>query len=103
MDALHCYAVIFTSVRTETDDGYSETAERMLLLARNTPGFIGVDSARDEVGVTVSYWESLEAIQAWREHPEHRGAQRAGREKWYESFVTRVCRVERESRFTRRD
>lgn len=91
------YAVIFTSVRTHEDEGYAETAGRMLELAREMPGFLGVESAREDVGITVSYWESPEAIAAWRSHPEHRAAMRKGREKWYESFTTRVCRVERES------
>ncbi|MGL1864053.1 MAG: antibiotic biosynthesis monooxygenase [Pseudodesulfovibrio sp.] len=95
------YAVIFTSVRTDLDDGYAETAQRMVELAESMPGFLGVESAREDVGITVSYWESLEAIEAWRQHPEHVEAQRRGREQWYESFTTRVCRVERESGFSR--
>jgi heme-degrading monooxygenase HmoA len=94
-----CYAVIFTSVRTDRDGGYAETGARMLELARSMPGFLGVDSAREEVGITVSYWESMDAIRAWREHPEHRAAQARGRREWYASFTTRVCKVERESRF----
>lgn len=95
------YAVIFTSTRTSVDDGYAEAAERMLELARSIPGFLGVESAREEVGITVSYWESLDAIKAWRQHPEHVEAQRRGREQWYASFSTRVCLVERESDFSR--
>jgi heme-degrading monooxygenase HmoA len=94
-----CWAVIFTSVRTDRDDGYAETGARMLELARSMPGFLGVDSAREEVGITVSYWDSPEAIRSWREHPEHRAAQARGRTEWYASFTTRVCKVERESRF----
>ncbi|WFS61477.1 antibiotic biosynthesis monooxygenase [Pseudodesulfovibrio thermohalotolerans] len=94
-----CYAVIFTSTRTDTDDGYAETAALMLELARSMPGFLGVDSAREEIGLTVSYWESLEAIRAWKEHPKHRAAQEHGRRKWYSSFTTRVCRVERVEMF----
>ena len=96
-----CWAVIFTSVRTDGDHGYAETAGRMLELAASMPGFLGVESAREEMGVTVSYWESPEAIKAWREHPEHLAAQKRGRKEWYESFTTRVCRVERVSRFTK--
>lgn len=94
-----CWAVIFTSVRTDADHGYAETAERMIELARSMPGFLGAESAREEIGITVSYWESPEAIEAWRNHPEHRAAQKRGREEWYASFTTRVCRVDRESRF----
>ena len=95
------YAVIFTSTRTDVDDGYPATANRMLELAESIPGYLGVESAREGVGITVSYWESLEAIKQWREHPEHVEAQRVGRERWYEKFTTRVCLVERENSFSR--
>lgn len=95
------YAVIFTSVRTDVDNGYGETASRMLELAESMDGFLGADSAREEVGITVSYWRDLDAIKAWRQHPEHVEAQRRGRQEWYESFTTRLCRVERESGFSR--
>lgn len=95
------YAVIFTSIRTDVDDNYNTTAARMLKLAESMPGFLGTESARNEVGITVSYWESLEAIKRWKHHPEHIQAQRLGREKWYTSFTTRVCQVERETGFNR--
>ena len=93
-EPLH-YAVIFTSRRRQGDDGYAATAARMEELARQQPGFLGVDSARGEdgVGITVSYWESLEAVAAWGRNAEHLVAQRFGREKWYESFTLRVCAV----------
>jgi len=99
--SLPYYAVIFTSTRTPEDNGYAETAERMVELARTMPGFLGVESAREDVGITVSYWENLDAIKQWQQHPEHLEAQRRGREEWYESFTTRVCLVERESGFSR--
>lgn len=91
------YAVIFTSKRTATDDGYGAVAQRMVELAARQPGFLGVESVRgaDGVGITVSYWESEDAIRAWKANAEHRVAQAGGRNKWYESFVTRVARVER--------
>lgn len=89
------YAVIFTSVRAEGDAGYGEAAQRMLELASAQPGFLGFESARQEIGISVSYWESLEAIAAWKAHAAHREAQ--GRAKdWYRQFRVRVCRVERE-------
>lgn len=92
------YAVIFTSLRTAEDQGYAETARRMLELARRQPGFLGVESVREVLGITVSYWESPEAIRAWKENAEHRLAQaRAG--AWYAAFRVRVCRVEREYGF----
>lgn len=89
------YAVIFTSVRTEGDNGYAEAARRVLDIARRQPGFLGYESARQELGVSVSYWESLEAIKAWKEHPEHRRVQ-AMESTWYAENRIRVCRVERE-------
>ncbi|WP_129974256.1 MULTISPECIES: antibiotic biosynthesis monooxygenase [unclassified Pseudomonas] len=96
-----CFAVIFTSTRTEGDNGYAEASERMMQLVAEQPGFRGIDSIRgaDGVGITVSYWESEAAILAWREHPEHRVIQARGRAEWYSAFQTRVCRVEREYRF----
>lgn len=93
------YAVIFTSVRTAVDDGYGAMSDRMMELAVNQPGFLGVDSARDQVGITVSYWDSLDAIKNWKANAEHVIAQKTGREKWYHSFTTRICRVEREYSF----
>jgi heme-degrading monooxygenase HmoA len=96
------YAVIFTSRRTAEDaEGYAAAAKRMDELARAQPGFLGVESARGEdgVGITVSYWESLEAIAAWRKHLEHLAAQASGRAKWYASFDLRVAKVERHRRF----
>jgi heme-degrading monooxygenase HmoA len=100
------YAVIFTSLRTELDsEGYAVTADRMVELASVQPGFLGVESARgaDGLGITVSYWDSLQSIRRWREHAEHRLAQQAGRSKWYAHYHLRVCRVEDEVRFERPD
>lgn len=90
------YAVIFTSLRTDIDQGYAEMARRMVELASRQPGFLGVESAREEVGITVSYWADLESIKAWKADIEHREAQRLGRELWYSAFKTRICKVERD-------
>lgn len=92
------YAVIFTSVRRDGDQGYAETAAAMLDLARQQPGFLGFESARQEIGISVSYWESPAAIQAWKENARHRLAQGRARD-WYSAFRVRVCRVEREYGF----
>ena len=89
------YAVIFTSLRTEGDNGYSGTADRMEELARQQDGFLGIESARDGLGITVSYWRDLESISRWKRELEHLEAQRRGREQWYESFHIRIARVER--------
>lgn len=92
------YAVIFTSVRTAGDDGYAETARAMLELAERQPGFLGFETARQELGISVSYWASLEAIAAWKAHAEHQRAQARAKE-WYAAFRVRVCRVERDYGF----
>ena len=89
------YAVIFTSLRTAGDNGYGAMADRMEELAAAQPGFLGIESARDGLGITVSYWESLEAIAAWKRNAEHLEAQRRGRTEWYSGFALRVCKVER--------
>ncbi len=90
------YAVIFTSLRTDVAEGYEDTAERMVELAAQQPGFLGVESARDGLGITVSYWESPEAIRAWKNNAEHKLAQKMGLDKWYSTYKTRVCKVERD-------
>lgn len=91
------YAVIFTSLRTEVADGYGKMANLMVELAARQPGYLGIESARSEVGITVSYWESLEAIKAWRENVQHAIAQKRGKEEWYSAFCTRICKVERDN------
>ena len=93
------YAVIFTSLRTDIAEGYHDTAERMVELAEGQPGFLGVESARDGVGITVSYWESLEAIRHWKQSTEHLVAQQKGRTDWYAAYKTRICKVERDYGF----
>lgn len=93
------YAVIFTSIRTEVDQGYAVMAQRMEELAKTQPGFLGVESARNDIGITVSYWKDLESIQRWKAHAEHQVAQGLGKSKWYESYRVRICRVEKEYQF----
>jgi heme-degrading monooxygenase HmoA len=96
------YVVIFTSQRTEVDAGYAEAAQRMLVLAAQQPGFLGVESARsDGLGITLSYWQSEEAIRAWREQAEHSVVREQGRADWYAAFATRVAKVERAYSFSR--
>ena len=95
------YAVIFTSLREEGDHGYGEMAERMVELAAQQPGFLGMESAREGLGITVSYWKDLEAINAWRAHAEHTLARKRGRESWYRDFIVRIAKVERDYRWQR--
>ena len=93
------YAVIFTSVRTEIDEGYSAMAKKMEKLAKQQPGFLGMESARNEIGITISYWESLEAIKAWKRNVDHLEAQSLGKTKWYKAYKTRIAKVERDYDF----
>ena len=90
------YAVIFSSIRSEGDHGYGAMAERMLELAAQQQGFLGVESAREGLGITVSYWDSIEAIKNWKQNAEHLEAQRLGHQVWYSEFKVRVAKVERD-------
>jgi heme-degrading monooxygenase HmoA len=89
-------AVIFTSLRSEGDNGYGAMSDHMKALAREQPGYLGIESARDGLGITVSYWASAEDAQAWKAVVQHRGAQRLGREQWYRAYRVRIANVERE-------
>ena len=108
------YAVIFTSTQNEDIDGYSEMAQKMEDLAKQQIGFLGMDNARNTstalrqaqcdtlsagTGITVSYWENLEAIKHWKTNSEHLLAQQKGREQWYNWYNVKICKVEREYEF----
>lgn len=90
------FVVIFTSVRTAIDEGYEEMAREMVRLAAKQPGYLGHESARSDLGITLSYWQSLEAIKAWKAQSDHKIAQKLGREKWYNSYKMRIALVERD-------
>lgn len=90
------YAVIFTSLRTPGDNGYAAMADKMVELAQQQAGFLGLESAREELGITVSYWSDLQSIKAWKRNAEHQVAQKQGRESWYASFKVRISKVERD-------
>ena len=92
------YAVIFTSRRNSHDQaGYEGMAALMAGLAVQQPGYLGMESARDAdgLGITVSYWQSLADIAAWRGHAEHALARGQGRADWYDAYALRISRVER--------
>lgn len=93
------YAVIFTSEISDRADGYRELADRMVELAAQQTGFLGIESARgaDGLGITVSYWASLPEIAAWKRHAEHAVAQQRGRTEFYRDFRLRIAVVESES------
>ena len=93
------YAVIFTSLKNEDDNGYAVMAEEMDRLAAEQEGFLGVESARNNLGITVSYWKSLESIRNWKANSRHQAAQNAGREACYKNYKVRICLVERDYEF----
>ena len=92
------YAVVFTSVRSTADEGYADTAAKMVALASGQPGFLGVESVRDPdgLGITVSYWKDKKSIREWKNHAAHQQAQKFGKEKWYQSYRIRVAKVDLE-------
>ncbi len=97
------YAVIFTSIKTVNHDGYEKMAIRMAELAQQQPGYLGMESAREETGITISYWESLEAIRHWKNNSEHLIVQETGKAQWYEAYKTRICLVERDYGFKKEE
>jgi heme-degrading monooxygenase HmoA len=104
------YAVIFTSTQNENVEGYSEMADRMKHLAKQQNGFLGLDSASNNtstalsgaIGITVSYWKTLDDIKNWKQQSEHLQAQQKGRTDWYGWYNVRICKVEREYDFFRK-
>lgn len=90
------YAVIFTNEHSDDTEGYAEMAEKMAVLAQQQPGYLGMESARDGIGITVSYWKDLEAIKQWKNNAEHLQAQALGKGRWYASYSTRIALVERD-------
>ena len=97
------YAVIFTSKRTEGDNGYEKTGDSIVGLVSDFKGFLGAESVRstDGFGITVSYWDSMESIEAWKNNAEHAKAKQNGISKWYEEYRIRICRIENEASFTK--
>lgn len=93
------YAVIFTTIRTEGDNGYEAMAYRMDELAKTQPGYLGAESARNETGITVSYWRTLNDIAQWRMNSEHLAAQKSGIKEWYKAYKLRICLVQRDYDF----
>ena len=95
------WAVIFTSLQTGDLAGYDEASARMMELAATMPGFLGAETAREGVGITISYWSDLDSIAAWKNQAEHLATQGEGRRRWYSRYVTRIARVERDYAFDR--
>jgi len=93
------YAVIFSSLRTENEDGYVQMNEKIELLAQQQEGFLGMDSVRQGLGISISYWANLEAIEQWRKNSAHQVAMQKGKEAWYSYYKVRIAKVERDYEF----
>jgi len=93
------YAVIFSAIRTDGDIGYGKMGDRMVELASKQEGFLGVESVREELGITVSYWQDLASIKNWRNNTEHSVARTKGKADWYKAFKVRIAKVERDYKF----
>ena len=89
------YAVIFSTIFSDNLAGYEEMADRMEILARQQKGYLGIESARKGVGITVSYWQNEADILIWKNNIEHTEARELGRKKWYKKYHLRICKVER--------
>ena len=90
------FAVIFTAQRTMSDENiYQITADRMVKLAQQQPGFLGVESVRgdDGLGITVSYWQDRDSIRNWRINAEHLAAQQMGRKEFYDWYHVRIAEI----------
>ena len=90
------YAVIFTSKKINEDRGYNKMSEKMVELVSQQDGFLGFESAREELGITVSYWKDKESIKKWKANLEHQEAQKLGKEIWYQQYKIRIAKVERD-------
>ncbi len=93
------YSVIFSSVKHVESEDYEMMSKKMVELVCKQKGFLGFESAKGEIGITVSYWDSLAAIQEWYKNPAHKEAQNKGRSSWYDSYTVRIARVEKEYSF----
>ena len=93
------FAVIFSSIRTDEENSYSEMVKKMVDLAKTQAGFLGIESAREELGITVSYWKNLDSIKNWRNNSEHKIAQAKGKSVWYKNYKVRIAKVEKDYGF----
>ena len=93
------YAVIFTNRQSEDLEGYNKMAETMESLAKKQLGYLGFESARNELDIAISYWKTIEDVKNWNANLDHLEAQAKGKNKWYSWYKVRICKVEREYEF----
>ncbi|MDA9303699.1 antibiotic biosynthesis monooxygenase [Flavobacteriaceae bacterium] len=96
------YAVIFSTVRTTNTDGYAEINALMNALALQQKGFLGMENAHSDIGITVSYWSDLESIKKWKAGLDHQKAQSEGQKTWYSQYKVRIAKVERDYEFLKK-
>ncbi len=90
------FAVIFTSTLKSSAHNYEAMAKKMVNLAQKQKGFLGLESVREELGITVSYWKDEESIKSWKQQTDHLMAQKLGKEQWYKTHKVRICYVTRD-------
>ena len=90
------YAVIFASELSDNIQDYAEATKQMTELVKSQPGYLGEDSARSEIGITVSYWQDLESIDGWRKNMDHLAVKEKGKSQWYKNYTLRIAKVERQ-------
>lgn len=95
------YAVIFTSIKDGENDEYNAMTDKMFKLAQEQDGFLGMESANEKIGISVSYWKDVDSIKKWKENESHLGAQQMGKNSWYSSFKVRIVQVVRDYDFTK--
>jgi len=93
------YAVIFTSIHSDQDAGYAKMNDLLSGILRDQPGYLGMESVSGEIGITVSYWQNLDSILAWKNQKDHQLAQNKGKQQWYDQYKVRICKVERDYSF----
>ena len=93
------YAVIFSSIRTKDNKGYAKMNSLMNELALQQKGFMGMENANSDIGISISYWSDLEAIKLWKENLAHQKAQVEGQKTWYRQYKVRIAKVERDYEF----
>ncbi len=95
--------VFRSRLRRQAADAYHPVAQHMAELARDMPGYVELKifTAEDGERVSLITFASPEEQAAWRAHPEHRSAQRRGRDEFYDEYLIEVCRVLSERSFCR--
>tara|TARA_R110000868_G_scaffold96034_2_gene264169 strand:- start:1804 stop:2157 length:354 start_codon:yes stop_codon:yes gene_type:complete len=91
------YSVTTTTELNPSFDAEAHYAFGVVLYghAMKSGGFLGLESCNENGGsIAISYWESLEAIERWRKHPEHMKAKALGKSGWFGATNTRIARVE---------